>query len=181
MLLAKRARYVLMSQRIPKIFLASRANIFSVWVWISSIYSFPLLPFLSPSPSTLSSSPSHIRTIKDCWRGYLAIEVKEKHSLITCPGRDDKGGKCKMAVDDSAVLLLLSPEEKAKYTDAMIQSFIDANESYKVRHRFYFLCLTLGNEKLDYFFHYRALFLFIVIFMVFYSGVQQKNASMQYL
>eukprot|EP00026_Physarum_polycephalum_P004292 Phypoly_transcript_04310.p1 GENE.Phypoly_transcript_04310~~Phypoly_transcript_04310.p1 ORF type:complete len:610 (+),score=129.03 Phypoly_transcript_04310:76-1830(+) len=67
----------------------------------------------------------------DCWHAYLAIEVKEKHSLITCPGRDDKGGKCKMVVDDVAVLRLLNAEEKAKYLDAMVQSFIDANEAYK--------------------------------------------------
>ena len=54
---------------------------------------------------------------------------------MTCPGRDSKGGKCKMVVDDKAVLQILSEEEKAKYLDAMVQSFIDANEAYKVRSR----------------------------------------------
>lgn len=37
-----------------------------------------------------------------------------------------------MVVDDAAILRILTEEEKAKYTDAMVQSFIDANESYKV-------------------------------------------------
>ena len=58
--------------------------------------------------------------------------MKEKRSLVTCPGRDDKGGKCKMVVDDVAMLKILNPEEKAKYVDAMVQSFIDSNEAYKV-------------------------------------------------
>lgn len=37
-----------------------------------------------------------------------------------------------MVVDDGAILGMLADEEKSKYREAIVQSFIDCNESLKV-------------------------------------------------
>lgn len=57
----------------------------------------------------------------------MLLEVKEKRKLITCPGRTEKG-KCTLVVDDSTVTKLLDDKEsEQRYTDALVNSFVEDN------------------------------------------------------
>jgi ariadne-1 len=69
---------------------------------------------------------------EDCWRAYLALQVKEKSADIICPGQLANGtDKCKFVVDEDMVMALLSPEDKTRYGTVLVESFVLDNSRVK--------------------------------------------------
>lgn len=75
----------------------------------------------------------------DCWNQYLSLAIKENKPAINCPGRVEGGGTCKLILEDSVLLKMLqSEEDKQRYKDTIVKSFVECQESLKV-HLFLFI------------------------------------------
>lgn len=68
----------------------------------------------------------------DCWRGYLALKVKEKATHITCPGADAKKKKCTLLVDDVTIAKLLGDEASLqRHAEALVDSYVQVRSDLR--------------------------------------------------
>ncbi|PRP72804.1 hypothetical protein PROFUN_07704 [Planoprotostelium fungivorum] len=68
---------------------------------------------------------------QDCWKDFLAVEVKEMKTLIHCPGMNGKK-KCTMVIDESMVFKLLQDKEaEERFYQSMVKSYVEENTRYK--------------------------------------------------
>jgi ariadne-1 len=59
-----------------------------------------------------------------CWRDFLHKEVKLKHTVILCPGKD-----CSKVLDELTVIGYLDDEDtKDRFRETLVQSFVDDNQ-----------------------------------------------------
>eukprot|EP01094_Clydonella_sp_ATCC50884_P011617 TRINITY_DN2140_c0_g1_i4.p1 TRINITY_DN2140_c0_g1~~TRINITY_DN2140_c0_g1_i4.p1 ORF type:complete len:315 (-),score=82.62 TRINITY_DN2140_c0_g1_i4:588-1448(-) len=67
----------------------------------------------------------------DCWKEYLAMQVKERKEVILCPGMTGSE-KCRMAMDDFLIIKMLDDKEReARLKETLMRSYVDNHPTCK--------------------------------------------------